>query len=68
MRAQRVNQRRGDARAGAADRMPEGDRAAVNVELRAIEAQVALARQHLRGERFVQLDEVDVVESDAGVV
>src|SRR5437868_11608261 len=54
--AQCMKKRRGDARAGASDRMAEGDGATVNVELRAIEVKIALAGDHLRRERFVQFD------------
>ena len=42
--------------------MAERDRAAVDVDLRGIEPQLADDGERLRGERFVQLDEVEVVE------
>ena len=40
--------------------MSERDRAAVRIHAREIELEVARDREHLRGEGFVQLDEVDV--------
>ncbi len=45
--------------------MPERDRTAVDVETGLVHRQFAKARQHLRRERFVQLDEVDVVHRKA---
>ena len=43
--------------------MAERDRAAVDVDLLAIEAQLLLDGQVLRGERFVDLDEIEVVRA-----
>ena len=45
--------------------MAERDRAAVDVDLVAVEAQLLLDRQVLRRERLVDLEEVDVVERQA---
>ena len=60
-----IQEARRQLRAGAAQRMAERDRAAVDVEPIFVHRQLAKARQHLRGERFVQLDEVDVVQATA---
>ncbi len=46
--------------------MAEGDGAAVHVEAIRIDREFAQARQHLRGKRLVQFDEVDVLEGQAG--
>ncbi len=59
---QGVQQRDEDARAGSADRMPQSDRAAVNVELRLVDPQILVARQHLSRESFVQLEKVNVAD------
>ena len=61
-----VEQRGRDPGAGHAERVPEGDRAAVDVELVDVDAELAVGRDHLRGERLVDLDEVDVVDRHAG--
>ncbi len=58
-------QRGHDAGAGHAERVAERDRAAVDVELLARDAEVLGRRDHLRGERLVDLDEVDVVDRSA---
>ena len=60
---QRVHQRRQDARAARADRMAERDGAAVHVDLRRVEAELADDGQRLRSERFVQLEEIEIVRS-----
>src|SRR5262245_32123624 len=57
-----VEQGRGDTRSGRPDRMPERDRAAVDVDAGEVEREVARARNDLRRERLVQLDQVDVGE------
>src|SRR5258707_3451455 len=64
-RPQGVQQSGRDARAGGADGMAEGDGAAVYVELVAVEVQLPVARQNLRGERFVELDQIDLVQPHA---
>src|SRR5262245_56356110 len=40
--------------------MSQGDGASVYVELFGIEVQLAIAGQHLRGERFVQFDQIEI--------
>src|SRR5690242_11068757 len=61
-----VQQRREDAHAGRADRMAERNAGAVDVQLVALVPAPAFEHaQDLRGERFVELDEVDV--SPAGL-
>ena len=50
--------------AGAADRMAEGNRSAVDVELAAIEVQFAIAGEHLRGKGFVQFDQIEAVNAN----
>ena len=52
--------RGGAHRAGGAERMAQRDRAAERIDLRGIEAEVADHGQRLRGERFVELDPVDL--------
>src|SRR6266478_3820152 len=60
-----VEQRDRDARSSAADGMAECDGATVDVELLAIEMQLAIARQYLGGEGFIQFDQIEVAELDA---
>ena len=62
---QRIEQRRQNARAARANRMAERDGAALNVDPRGVEAELACHRDGLHGERFVQLDEIDVVDRPA---
>src|SRR5690349_22908419 len=56
-----VNERGGDANPGTADRMAQRDRAAVDVQTIGGKLQLAIAGDHLRGECFVQLDQIDLV-------
>src|SRR5688572_30455346 len=63
-----VHERRGHARARAADGMAERDRAAVDVHAGGVEAELADAGERLGGERLVELDEVDVGDAQAGAV
>ena len=58
--AQRVDERRQHARAARADRVAERDGAAVDVHARRIDAELAHDRERLRGEGFVQLEEIDL--------
>src|SRR3989304_896663 len=51
-----------DARAAGADGVSQGDRAAVDVHLRPVEAELAAVGQHLGGEGLVDLDEVEVLD------
>ena len=55
-----------EAGAGAAERVAEGDRAAVDVEPLLVDPQLAGAGEDLGGEGLVQLDQVDLVEREAG--
>src|SRR4051794_35592402 len=57
----------GEAGAGAAERVAEGDRAAVDVEPLFVDPELTGAGEDLGGERLVDLDQVDVVEREAGV-
>src|SRR3954470_8868115 len=59
---QPVDQRAGDARAGHAERVADGDRAAVHVEPLDVDAELLVRRDHLSGERLVDLDQVDVAD------
>src|SRR4051812_26010054 len=54
-----MKQGRDYARAARADRMPERDRTAVDVDLRPVEPELAPIRQRLGGERLVDLDQVE---------
>src|SRR6478672_6553059 len=53
-----VQQRSGQPGAGASERVAKRYCAAVDVHLVFIQRQLAEARQHLRGKRFIELDEV----------
>ena len=57
-----VNERRRELGAGAAEGVAEGDCTAVDVEAIGVDRQLLETREHLGGERFVELDEVDLVE------
>src|SRR5439155_23456541 len=57
-----VGQRAGQPRAGHTERMPDRDRAAVDVEPLGIDAEPVAAVDHLDGERLVQLPEIDVLD------
>src|SRR5207248_2004394 len=56
-----VEQRGHEAGTSGAERVTEGDGAAVHVDLAEVEPGFLLPREHDRGERLVDLDEVDVV-------
>ena len=58
--AQLADEGAGEAGAGAAERVAEGDRAAVDVQPLLLDAELAGAGQDLRGESLVQLDQVDL--------
>src|SRR5439155_16826268 len=62
-----VDEGGGDAGAGHAERVPDGDGAAVHVELVAerVEPDLPRARDDPRGERLVDLHQVDVVDGHA---
>src|SRR5581483_5511082 len=63
-----VEQRRHNARAAAAERVAERDRAAVDVDTAHIEVQLADIVQRLRGERLVDLEEIDVFDFEPGAL
>src|SRR3989442_12676180 len=46
--------------------MTERDTAAVDVDLRGVELQLADTRNRLRGKCFIQLDEIDLIDCEAG--
>ena len=54
--------------AGGAERVADGDRAAIDVELVLVEAELARAGHDLRAERLVDLEAVDVGELEAGAL
>src|SRR5215470_4705494 len=60
-----VQQGGGDPRPGHAERVPDRDRPAVDVQLVDVDADVLVGRDHLGRERLVDLDEVDVVDGHA---
>src|SRR5262249_7385455 len=60
-----VEERHQDARAARADRMPEGDGATVDVDARLRDTQLPQHAERLRGERLVQLPEVDLFAPEA---
>src|SRR5436309_1855900 len=57
-----VNERRHDSCATATQRMTERDGAAVDVQFLEIDAEFTCARQYLRGEGFVQLNEINLID------
>ena len=61
--AQLVDQHRDQAAAAHPERMAERDRAAVDVDLGRVEAELVDADDRLRGERLVELDQVEVVDA-----
>ena len=64
--SQPVEERRHDARPGGAEGVAERDGPAMDVELVEVHAEVVGAREHLGGERLVDLVEVHVVDGHAG--
>src|SRR5258706_8914538 len=60
--AELVEQGRDDSRSRGTDRMTEGDRAAVDVDLVPVEAELAPVRDGLGGEGLVDLDQVEVAD------
>ena len=67
-RAQAVQQRGHDARAGHPERVAEGDRATERVELLVGDPELVPARNDLRRERLVDLHHIDVVDLHAGLL
>src|SRR5437764_4497306 len=66
--AQLVRERHQDARAARPDRVPEGDRAAVDVHLRLVHAEHPHRIDRNGSERLVDLEQVDVVDLQAGLL
>src|SRR3954452_8049258 len=64
----RVPERAEDATAGRADRMTERDRPTVHVHLRLVDAEHSHGIERDRGERLVDLEEVDVVHRQPGLL
>ena len=62
-----MDERGRDPRAGHAEGMTDRDGAAVNVQLVDVNVKLAGGRKNLRGERLVDLDQVDVGHCQAGV-
>src|SRR3954451_1544991 len=65
---QLADQGAGEAGAGAAEWVAEGDRAAVDVEPLFVDPELPGAGEDLGGEGLVQLDQVDLVDRQAGVL
>ena len=61
-----VEQAGGQLGAGSAERVSEGDGAAVHVEAVRVDGQFLQAGEDLHGEGFVQFNEVDLVQRQAG--
>src|SRR5258708_20187290 len=59
--AQLVQQGDDEARSGGSQRMAEGDRAAVDVQLLHVDAELLRYVQHLAGEAFVHLNHIDLL-------
>ena len=57
-----------DARTGHAERVTKSDGAAMHVELVVIDTQVFGRRNHLRGKRFVDFHQIDVVDGHASTL
>ena len=62
-RPERMEQRHQDARAAAADRMPQGDSPAVDVDSVPVQSQILAIGEGLRGKGLVQLDQVKIVQA-----
>src|SRR6266487_6856738 len=65
---QLVQQGHDDACATAAERVPQGDGAAVDVELLLVDLQLARTLQALCGKGFVELDQIDIVRAQSGAL
>src|SRR3954449_7132340 len=65
--AKRVQQVQDDPRAARAERVADRHGAAVDVGALAVELELLLHGKILGGERFVDLDQVHVIEREAGV-
>src|SRR6185437_14196516 len=58
----------GDAGAGGTERMAKRDGAAIEIGFRLVDAELAHAGERLRGEGFIDLDDVDVLDGEAGAL
>src|SRR5699024_3795790 len=65
--AKAIDQGGGHAGTGGAPGVAERDRPAMDVERVVVDAEVLGRRDDLRGEGFVQLDQVHVVDAEAGI-
>src|SRR5688500_4086306 len=65
---QRIEQCRQDARAAGADRMPERHCSSVDVHLARIDSQLTKDSDQLHRERFVNLEQVNVLELPADLL
>src|SRR5262249_20253322 len=63
-----VKERDKDAPARGADRMPERNGAAVDIDLVGIPAEVLVDRAGLRRKGLVRLDEIDILDLPAGLL
>ena len=63
-----MQQRRRDPGAAGAERMADRDRPAAGVDLLLVDAQQLEHGQDLDGERFVELDAVDLIEGEPGAL
>src|SRR6185369_15866295 len=61
-----VAEHRDQPRPAHPERMAEGDRPAVDVDLRRIQTELVDANERLRRERLVQLDQIEVADRDSG--
>src|SRR6266851_462611 len=63
---QLAQNRSGQLRSGATERMPQSDRASIHVYFVRVEPERPDYRQRLRGESFVQFNHIDLIESQPG--
>src|SRR5918996_31339 len=63
-----VKQRNQHARAGSADRMADGDGAAIDIDLADIPAEILVHGERLRGEGLIGLDQVEIANIPAGLL
>ena len=68
LRFERMQQRDDQAGAGGADGMAERAGAAIDVELLARDAEIALRRHRHHGEGFVDLEQIDIADAPADLV
>src|SRR5215831_10112963 len=63
-----ARERERESHAGRTQGMADGDGAAVDVELDLVDAELARARHHLRAERFVDFEAIDIRKLEAGAL